>query len=805
MPVNPRVTPIRNLSAMMLGKQPRLAAGLFAAGILAIAAAVGVGASSAIQLPGTVLLIAGCELVIAGMVVSAKRVAVPALSLETFLANSLAEAVFGLAFVCTVVIVLFGQSKSTERLGYALAAVVVVPASLVLAWRRNRAPDGESRGPSGAVVTLAVTAAVLCTAKLVISSHISLALLIGLPGGRIAAALGLRHAGRQEKRTPRPPSVAIIPVLLVIAAVPFVPAATLNFANIAIAAICCAAIVALRALVRGRPQPARRVVDVAAVSVCTLLVFVLGHPALVGALNQIYYLGPTTDVLHGHPVLVSTFSQYGFGMFDVLAAFFSVVPIGYGTFTLLLSALTACLFAAVYVVLRLATNSQLVAIAGLAVAVAVNIFGTLLYYTYFPSTGVLRFGLAWLVILLSVGASRSAGHKRLLDLLVLVVVGAAAAWSGETGVYCLGAACAIACVDAATLDSEPGVRFGAAIRGVARLLAASICGVLVFTGLTRAATGVWPHWSSYLEFIRLYTTGGFGALPIAAWSPGLAVGALYVASTVTLVALVALRPALVRERHAAFRAIAGLTAMGSLVFTYYLGRAAPTNLIHISPPAVALLFVWAGIANATLTSRRTATIAIAAAMFLGALAIAGERGNVASKYPRTALAALLGRSVSVTTQLRSMWHNPVVDPEAAHVARFVSSLGRSHTPLIVLLYPSVASEALLRLDRGNAVGTSNPCQESFSDAASSRVEAGVRALRTGAVLVTSAAPADAGRLLPIQRYTLALIRARFTMRQIGADGRGLKAFVLAAPAPATGVGAGVPAAPGPTLPRFGCA
>ena len=803
MATTPRVTSIRNLSAMMLGERPRLAASLFAAGILAIAAAVGIAASSAIHLTSTVLLIAGCELGIAGMVVSAKRVAVPALSLETFLANSLAEAVFGVAFVCTVVIVLFGQSKSTERLGYTLAAVVVVPASLVLAWRRKGAPERERRGPSGAVVTLAVTAAVLCIAKLASSSHTSLELLLGLVGGRMVAALGLRLADRREMRTPR--LLSVVPVLLVIAAVPFVPAATLTFANITFAAICCAGIVGLGALMRARPQPARRVVDVAAVSLCTLLVFFLGPPALEMALNQNYYLGPTIDVLHGHPVLVSTFSQYGFGMFDALAAFFSVAPIGYGTFTLLLSALTALLFAAVYVVLRLATSSQLIAIAGLAVAVAINIFGTTFYYTYFPSTGVLRFGLVWLVILLSVGASRSSGHKRLLDFLVVVVVGVAATWSGEAAIYCLGAACAIACLDAATLDAEPGVRFGAAIRGVARVLAASVCGVLIFTGLTRAATGVWPHWSSYLEFIRLYTTGGLGLLPIGAWSPGLAVGALYVASAVTLVALAVLRPALVRERYVAFRAIAGLTAMGSLVFTYYLGRAAPTNLIHISPPAVALLFVWAGIANATLTSRRTATIAIAATMFLGALAIAGERDNVARKYPRTALAALLGRSSSVATQLRSMWHNPVVDPEAAHVTRFVSSLGRGKAPLIVLLYPSVESEVLLRLDRGNAVGTSNPCQESFSAGATLRVAAGVHALRTGGVLITSAASSDAGQLLPIQHYTLALIRARFTMRQIGADGRGLKAFVLAAPAPATGPGAAVPAAPAPTPLIGGCA
>ena len=725
-------------------------------------------------------------------------------NLETFLAYSLAEAVFGVAFVCTVVIVLFGQTKPIERLGYVLAALVVVPASLALAWRRSRTPEVQQRGSSGALVMLALTTAVLCAAKLTSPAHTSLALLLGLVGVRIATALGWRRAGCTIGQS-WSPSVAIVPVLLVIAAVPFFPVATLNPANIAIAAAASIAIVILVTLVGALPRPVRGVVDVGAVSLCTLLVVYLGRPVTELALNQNYFLGPTIDVLHGHPMLVSTFSQYGFGMFDALAAFFSVSPIGYGTFTLLLSALTALLFASVYVVLRLSTNSQVVAIAGLVVSVVLNVFGQLSNYTVYPSTGVLRFGLVWLVILLSVGAARSARHERLLDVLVLVVVGAAGAWSGETGVYCLGTACAIACIDAATLDSAPGARFRAAIRGVARIFGASACGVLLFTGVTRAATGVWPQWDSYIEFIRLYTTGGFGALPIGAWSPGLALGALYVASAVTLIAVVVLRPALAREKRAAFRAIAGLTAMGTLVFTYFLGRAAPNNLFHISPPAVALLFVWAGVADATLINRRAATIAIAAVMFMGGLVVAGESDKVARKYPHTALAALLGRSPGVMTELRSLWHNPVVDPEAAHVVRFVSSLKLGHAALIVLLYPSVESEALLRLDRANAVGTSNPCQESLSERGPSRVAAGVRALSSAAVLVTSAASADAGRLLPIQQYTFALIRARFTLRQIGADGRGLQAFVLTAHAPATDVGARVLATPEPTAPSFGCA
>jgi hypothetical protein len=725
--------------------------------------------------------------------------------LETFLARSLAEAVFGVALVCTAVIVLFGQSKPTERLGYFVSALVVVPASLTVAWRRTRAGRADESDPSDAVVTLAVTAAVLCAARLASPAHTSLTLLIGLAGARIATALIRRQVGVRSPRHTWRPSPVIAPALLVIAALPFVPAATLNVTNVATAVAWSAAIVLLITRGRAQGQFVRWAVDAGAVLLCALLVVYLGRPAMELALNQNYFLGPATDILHGHPVLVSTFSQYGYGMFDALAAFFSVSPVGYGTFTLLLSALTALLFAVVYLVLRLATRSQVLALAGLVVAVVLNVFGQSLYYTYFPSTGVLRFGLVWLVIVLSVGAARSVRHQRLLDGLVLVVVGAAAAWSGETGVYCLGTACAIACIDAAVLQSPPRDRFQAAIRGVMRLVAAGICGVLLLTALTRAATGVWPHWGSYVEFIRLYTTGGLGALPIGAWSPGLALGALYVASAVSLVAVVILRPALVRERQGAFRAIAGLTVMGSLVFTYFLGRAAPNNLLHISPPAVALVFVWAGIADATLINRRTAAVVLAAVIFLGALAVGGERHNIAGKYPQTALAALLGRAPSITSRVRSLWGNPVVDPEAARVVRFISSLGVGRARLIVLLTPSVESEALLRLDRGNAVGTSNPCQESLSTQAAARAATGVRAVSTGTVLVTSSASADAGRLLPIERYTLALLRSRFTLRRISADGRGLRAFVLASPAPAATIGAGMIAAPVPVVPGLGCA
>jgi hypothetical protein len=728
-------------------------------------------------------------------------------NLEMFLVHALAEAVFGAAFVCAAVVVLFGQSKPTERLGYFVVALVVVPASLALAARGSHNRPAGERSSAGGVVQLALTAAVIDGVKLLNPARTSALLVLALITIRIATTVVQRYPRRRATGHIRPSLVAIVPVALVAAAVPFVPPVALDRADIAIATGCSIALVPLVKLARRWRRSTRRVLDAGTVSLCTLLVFYLGRPVQSLAVNQNYFLGPTIDVLHGHPMLVGTFSQYGYGMFDGLGAFFSIVPIGYGSFTLLVSALTALLFAAIYVVLRLSTSSQIVAIAGLVVAVALNIFGQEYFYTYFPSTGVLRFGLVWLVILLSVGSARSTRRARLLDALVLVVVGASAAWSGESGVYCLGTACAIACIDAAVLESGRGARYRVAVRGVTRCLTASVCGVLLFTAITRAATGVWPHWGSYLDFVRLYTTGGLGELPIGDWSPGLALGAFYAASAVALLAMVGLRPALVRERRATFRAIAGLTAMGALVFTYFLGRAAPNNLFHIAPPAVALLFVWVGIADVTLVNRRTAATAIAAAMFMGALAVTGERDNVARKYPHTALAALLGSAPSLTTQVGSLWNNPVVDPKATPVVRFVSSLRVSRAALIVVLPPEVESEVLLRLDRGNAVGTSNPCQESLSTRGPSRVAAGVRALSNGAILVTGDASTDGGRLLPIQRYTLALIRSRFRLQQIAADGRGHRAFVLAAYAPAHAVGGRVIHAPAPVVPSVltGCA
>jgi hypothetical protein len=786
--------------AAALGERPRLAAGLFVVGGAAVALALvasvlGLAASSAFGWKKATLLIVGCDLIVAALIVSARRVSPTDdadVDLASLLNGAIADGVILFAISAAAVIVLFGQAKPIERLGYFLAILVIVPLSVTLAWRRQQAGAAGERQQLLAFATLAATASVLCLARLLAlpatgTLDASLFVLLALVGARVAIALSGRFVpAAWPHRFPAQAAVATTPLLLAAAAIPFVPAATLSVVDVAVALAAGLATFDLVRAFGGRRGPSRawtRAIDAGVLVVSTLVVVYVGLPNLGLALNHNYFLGPATDVLHGHPMLVGTFSQYGVGLIDALAAVFLIVPIGYGTFTLLLSGLTVLLFAVIYVVLRWSTESLLISAAGLTVAVVLYVFGQLAFYTYFPSTGVLRFGLPWLVILLSLASARTERHKQLLDALVLATVAVAAVWSGEAGVYCLGTAVALACLDTAVANASARERIGTAARRIARLLAASLLGLLAFTLLTRAATGAWADWGGYLEYIRLYTTSGFGVLPIEPWSPGLALGAMYTVSAIAIVLLVLTRPALVRERAVAFRAATGLTVLGALVYTYFLGRAAENNLIHISPPAIALLFVWLGIVRSTFDSRIAVAVASGTAIFLGAMIVASESEDISQKYPSTALAAVLGSAPPLGNELRALWHNPVVNPTAAHVVGFVSSLGPRRGGLTFLLTPSVETEALLRLHTANAVGSSNPCQESLSKQGSRRVAAAARSLRPGGIVVTSVNPQDAGQLLPIEQYALALLRGRFTLQEISSDGQGLQAFRMIPPVP----------------------
>ncbi len=708
--------------------------------------------------------------------------------LAPLLCGAIADGVMLLAITAAGLIALFGQSKPVERAGYLLAILVIVPLSVLLAWRRGRVGMTDERRQFLAVATLAATAAILCavyrfTTPASGGVGTSVVLLLALVVVRVVIALVARFVPEAWTHRPARVAVAAMPLLLAAAAAPFVPVLTRTLSDVALAAV--AGLVAFGLAVafagRGLPRAVTRPLDVAVVVGCVLVVVFIGLPTPELAGNQNYFLGPTLDILHGRPMLVGTFAQYGVGMMDALAALFLVLPMGYGVFTLVISTLTTLLFVGFYVVLRWSTRSLPIAVCGVAVAVLLDVFGQIDYYTYFPSTGVLRFGLSWLVLFCALAAAKTERFRRLFEVAVFVIVAVAAVWSGEAGVYCLGTAVVLAWLDAAVVEASGRERLRIGVLRTARLVAASVFGLAAFTVATRVAAGAWPDWGGYLEYIRLYTVGGFGDLPIEPWSPGLALGGMYMASAIALVVLVMKRPELVRERAVSFRAAAGLTAIGTLVFTYYLGRSHPNNLIHISPPGIALLFVWLGIVRSTLSGRTVVAIATAAVIALGAMIVASEREDIGLKYPTTALAALTGSAPPLGRALSRLWSNPVVEPVVGRIESFVRSLPGPRKNLTLLVTPDLATEVMIRLGFVNEVGLATPCQETLSKRGPERAAKEVRSLRPGAIIVYSNTSQEGGGATPLEYYIYSLMEARFTMREIAKDGRGLYAVRLTTP------------------------
>ena len=66
-----------------------------------------------------------------------------------------------------------------------------------------------------------------------------------------------------------------------------------------------------------------------------------------------FWLGPVNQVLAGDPVLVKSASQYGVAPLYLLAGWFQLAPIGYGTAGFFVGVLDAMAFVGAYCLLRI--------------------------------------------------------------------------------------------------------------------------------------------------------------------------------------------------------------------------------------------------------------------------------------------------------------------------------------------------------------------------------------------------------------------------------------------------------------------
>jgi hypothetical protein len=714
------------------------------------------------------------------------------------------------------------QNQPAKTALYVLAYAVLLP---LAALTIPRLADSVAAGANAPA--LPVLAALLAGALAVSLLLVKLSALLPWGDGPavvlaavcawgLGAAAALRRASRPNAWPPALalvrffPGLAIAAVVLTFGVVLCVTAVhSLSAVPLLVGGLA-TVVVLLRGERLALPRLSRRAgtwVDVAVVVLVALLVpnllifpYEAPPPTLLNTTGVMQFhhdflLGPANQVLRGGVVLANEpASQWGVGPIYMLAAWFHIAPIGYGTYGLLDAGLTVLLYAAAYGVLRVAGVSRLLAISALALAVAVLIYNLQYPVGGLPQQGPLRFGMPVGVLLAAVVAARWERARTRARVAALIVLGISSVWALEGFAYTLFTLAAVTCFEATFRRAGDRLRWLG--RQALLALGACVCAHAIFALATLAASGRLPAWGQYGAFVHAFLLGGEAGnitYGFARWSPGVAVAAGYLASAAAVVLLVRRRPELVAGQRVMLTALVGSTAYGIALFSYFDNRSATYLLLYVALPAVLIGTLWLALLlrSRAEVSRLGRSAALAFALSLAVLLVAAAWPSIGPRFSRSPLAEAVPGGHGLRADLRRLWHMPALDPRADEGGRLLRTYLPGQRHVLVLVSPDLGIETLIRSGTANALPIGDPIEESF--VASSRIPVlrdAIRKLRPRqrmlmdqitwrALRVIRARPAaDPLRLFkrtlqaPLQAWVLKELDTRFRVRPIYRDTQG---------------------------------
>ena len=429
-----------------------------------------------------------------------------------------------------------------------------------------------------------------------------------------------------------------------------------------------------------------------------------------------FLVGPANQVLGGDTLLRDTASQYGVGSIYLLAGWFELTTVSYGTFGLLDGLLTALLFAAASAVLRMGGCSRPLAGSVMGIAVIALVFNRIYPVGALPQEGPFRFGLPMGVIAALVAGARWPHRTAAARAGALLVVAVSSIWALEAFAFSAGTFAAIVCVEAYAL--EGGGRMRRLVSQAGLMALAVLAAHVLFAAATWIASGDPPGWGQYLAFLHAFLFGGLGELTydFSRWSVGLAVGAAYLASAATLLVVMRTRPALVRESRACFTALAGVTGYGVALFAYLVDRSAEHVVVYVSLPALMAGALWLGVLlrSPAVAPPAVRKGALAAGLALGVLLTSVAWSSIATPLEHSALAHVLPGGSSTRAALARLRAFPAIDSRSPEGERLLNRHMPGERKSVVLVEPDLTVEILLRRGRANALPLSDPREDDFT-------------------------------------------------------------------------------------------
>jgi hypothetical protein len=425
-----------------------------------------------------------------------------------------------------------------------------------------------------------------------------------------------------------------------------------------------------------------------------------------------YILGSVNQVLGGGALLVNDpVSQYGVGLIYFAAGWFHIAPIGYGTFALLDSLLTALFYVAGYAVLRLAGVRRLLAATAIALGVVAFVYNFLYFVGQLPEEGPLRFGLPMVVLLGSAAAIRLPRVAMAARLFVLCGLAVAAVWAFEAFAYT--AVTYLAVVAAEAWLRVPGQRRRWLLRWLLYGFGAVVAGHLVLAVATLAGSGHLPDWGQYLAYGREFLLGGrAGSITygFADWSPGLAVYAGALISAAGIVLLCRRRPELARSNPARTVALSGSTFYAIAILSYTDNRSSTYIFLYVALPLLIAAALWLALilSPASEVTHRFRMSGLAAALTISVLLVAGAWPAIGTHFNRTALADFHPGG-GLRAALHRLWHAPPIDPRTPEGIRLLDRYMNARRVIVLLpTVPDLGTEILIRSHRSNLLPIGDP-------------------------------------------------------------------------------------------------
>lgn len=451
------------------------------------------------------------------------------------------------------------------------------------------------------------------------------------------------------------------------------------------------------------------IIRVLFVSVAALAVWDLARDFDIHHLG--FFLAPANEVQHGRLMLVDTFSQYGVGVIYFLVGLLKFLGFGYGSLMFLTGGLAALTTVLVFTFLVYTTRSTMYSTLGTYASAILGPLASLGSVASYPSTGFLRFGPTWLLILVLTITLKRDFPSRVWIAITSGVLAISLFWSFESAFYSLGTFVVI------------GV-FGPVVIGeralAKRLVRSAIVSVAIIGSVGSLLTVIFSGQSinlvTYLKYLKLYSLDGLGAVPVEPWSPGILMFLLAVASLTALAVVFASKSLDSATIRRDWFPILAVTTYSILAFTYFLGRSHPNNLTHISAPFVVMITMWLSRLGGRKRFGSKLLCMIMSWSSLFGFATIGfvNWPSLNYKLPNSALASLspettssfLNRAVLLTS-------NPVIDSRSETIESLLRNNLPSATPVLLVVDANLMTETLVRLGRVNLITLSNPEGESL--------------------------------------------------------------------------------------------